>query len=64
MRLKDERTAKQLDYSMALLRMNAAAGDGTGRYMALKTLADEAKAVLDSVEADITQHQDRHAMPN
>jgi hypothetical protein len=63
-RLKAERAARELDYTMTILRMNAAACDGSGTYMILKTLADEAGLDLRLTDTEIAQHQDRHAVAN
>jgi hypothetical protein len=63
-RLQIEREYRQLVYTTAALRMKAVETDwDTTEYVKLRAEAVEAELDLKLVDAEIAQHQDRHAVP-
>ncbi len=60
-RLRAERERRTRDYELASLYLSAAAtSTDSGRFMILKTLAEEARLDLDLVDTEIEQHRNRH----
>ena len=64
-RLKAERELRQLNHTIAVQRMKAIETDwDTTEYTQRRADAMEAELDLKLVDAEITQHQDRHAVLN
>lgn len=62
-RLRAEREAGQLKYTMAVSRMKTAAMNtsGHGEYLNLSANARDAKTDLDRIDSELTRHQAGHA---
>lgn len=59
-----QRRERERLYLAALGDMTAAAGKNGTEYMNLRALVNDAEIELKLVGAEISQHQDRHALPN
>ena len=64
-RLEIERESRQLAYTVAVSRMKLAALNTSNHpeYMNRIAAAQEALIDLTQIEAEFTQHQNRHAVP-